>query len=114
MRSKITIFIAVFFLAQYSYAEEWYQGGNLQGSTLHKWAISSERNKLATASDWIVIVLGESQVRNMNTLKKKANVLVNCVDTLVPVISKSYDPRETKTTSTALLCIKQLEANSWR
>lgn len=111
---KLTIFLVLFVAAQYSHAEEWYQGGNLQSSTLDQWSAASERNKLATASDWIVIVLGDNQVRKMNVLKKKANILVNCVDTLTPVISKSYDLKESKTTTTALLCIKQLESNNWQ
>lgn len=114
MLKKFTLFLALFLVGQQSYAEEWYQGGNLHGSTLRQWSVASERNKLATESDWIVNVLGKNQVKNMNMLQKKANVLVNCVDTLIPVISKSYDPGEAKSNSTALLCITQLEKDGWQ
>lgn len=99
---------------QEKHREEWYQGGSLHASTLKEWSVASTKNKLATASDWIVIVLGEDQVRNMELLKLKSNILVNCVDTLIPVISESYDIAETETRSTALICITQLEANGWQ
>lgn len=84
--SRLIIFFGLFIALQDSYAEEWYQGGNLHGSTLSQWSTASEKNKLATSSDWIVVVLGENEVRNMILLKKKANILVN----LVSIYSLEY------------------------
>jgi hypothetical protein len=114
MINRRAIILALLVSTQPSFALEWYQGGDLHGSNLSEWSVASERNKLATSGDWIVIVLDEDQAKNMSAVKKKASVLSDCVDALIPIMSKSYDPKEAKTTSTALLCIRQLETNNWQ
>ena len=113
MKKSLLVLILLIF-AQQLYAKEWYQGGSLHGSNLSQWSAASNNNKLATASDWIVIVLGDNEVQNMALLKQKSSILVNCIDTLIPTISKSYKPEDTEIRATGLLCITQLHSNGWR
>lgn len=114
MSRSVAFFLVATWAVGHASADEWYQGGTLHGSTLEEWTLANEAEKLATSSDYIVSVLGEEQVLEPQALKSKAGDVVECVDTLVPVIGKSYDIRETKTNSVALLCINQFSENEWR
>ena len=80
---------------------EWYEGGNLHRATAAEWASASASNRLATAGDWSVAILGENRVQQMgmNGLRAYARQLVNCVSEAV-----SGGPRNQAVSEVAAAC----------
>ena len=66
-----------------SEAVEWYVGGNLHNATVGQWKVASERNKLATAADWLAATKWKEKLNSpedFNKMKVKAGILVNAVN----------------------------------
>lgn len=62
---------------------DWYSGGTLHRATASQWHSASSANRLATAADWSVRVLSESQIRQlgMRGWRNYAQELADCVST---------------------------------
>jgi hypothetical protein len=58
----------------------WYEGGTLHRASVNEWRRAEYRNKLATASDWIVAT---KNADNLEDAKYRAGELIICVDTTV-------------------------------
>lgn len=63
----------------------WYDGGTLHSVTVRTWSRSTPRNQLATASAWVIHLLGEPRVRQigMSGVRVRANGLVTCINTAI-------------------------------
>jgi len=63
----------------------WYDGGTLHSVTVRTWSRSTPRNQLATASTWVIHLLGEPRVRQigMSGVRVRANGLVICINTAI-------------------------------
>lgn len=92
-------------------AREWYQGGTLHQSTISQWASASSRDRLATAGDWAVNVLGVTEVRRIgkNGMLAKAASLVVCIDESIRGIDQTFG--NLKVTEFAAICAV---AMGWR
>ncbi|WP_143594736.1 hypothetical protein [Thioclava sp. DLFJ5-1] len=80
MRWLVAILVVTFFATPA--LAEWYEGGTLHNASLAQWKAGSYSDKLATAGDWSVTILGEAKVRKIgfSGVKVIANEIVNCVD----------------------------------
>jgi len=60
---------------------EWYEGGTLHRANAGQWQSASSANRLATAADWSVAILGQATVKSIgfSGLKNKAQQLSSCV-----------------------------------
>ncbi len=58
---------------------EWYSGGNLHRENLGSWSNSTNRNRLATSSDFAAHVL-KGRFSSMDELKVYAIDMKNCID----------------------------------
>lgn len=61
----------------------WFQGGTLHNATVGEWKSGTNRDKLATAADWLSSTIWKGKLRSMqdfDQLKVKAQRLVNAVD----------------------------------
>lgn len=80
----------------------WYAGGTLHSATVGEWRTADDRNKLATAADWVVRSMPEIKTTDIERMAKE---LVACVDEAAPAAS------ETSTvTDLAATCIILLKA----
>lgn len=61
---------------------EWYEGGTLHGSTYDEWKAGSDRDKLATAADWVAAIW-EPMPSNLTELRVLASEVLVCVDEVV-------------------------------
>lgn len=61
-------------------ATAWYAGGTLHKATLAEWAQATERNKLATAADWVTAGYNLTTVEEMAVY---APQLVDCLDAFI-------------------------------
>ena len=71
---------------------QWYTDGTLHKATVAQWTTATERNRLATASDWAATVLGEKRVVRLGSidrLKPYATDLKECIDIAAPAAPKS-------------------------
>jgi hypothetical protein len=61
---------------------EWYSGGTMHRATLAEWRTADPEDRLATAADWSVRILGENRVRQvgMAGIRPYAEQLVACVN----------------------------------
>jgi hypothetical protein len=61
---------------------DWYTGGTMHRATLGDWRTADPLDRLATAADWSVRILGEDRVRQvgMAGIRPYAEQLVACVD----------------------------------
>lgn len=63
--------------------ESWWQGGSLHSATIAEWKAASDRNKLATAADWLSATVWKGHLnspQDFDRLKVKAESLVAAVD----------------------------------
>ena len=96
-------------------AKEFYEGGTLHDSTLQQWSESDDSNKIATSADWITTVLGQDQVIKVySKLQFMSAMVVNCVDTLIPVVAESWDINTEKTASIGAMCITTFSNKDWK
>jgi len=69
-----------------SSSTQWFQGGNLHSATVAQWKNASYKNKLATASDWLVATRWKGHLTSpddFDRLKLKARMLVKAVDEVI-------------------------------
>lgn len=63
---------------------EWYEGGTLHRANGHAWVKGTEANRLATASDFAVAVVGERNVtrslKTFNEFRPYAAEMKACID----------------------------------
>ncbi len=64
---------------------KWYGNGNLHQSTIKEWKQSTEENRLATSSDWVLIASKTIKAKvkdsgNIDTVKPYAQELVKCIN----------------------------------
>jgi hypothetical protein len=71
--SPKTLSLILIFLFQLTwsvgYADEWYQGGNLQNANIRRWLKASDANRLATSADWFMTMTKASNKALLNELK---------------------------------------------
>jgi len=61
----------------------WYEGGRLARTRADDWIIASDRDKLATAADFVAVALGSDHIRasgGMDTIKPLAVQMVDCIE----------------------------------
>ncbi len=86
---KILLISVILGLSFNSFAEKWYNGGNLHSATAIEWSKAEYTNKLATAGDFISKMWLDKnfsdkvKIKNMDDAKVYADGLVKCVDTTI-------------------------------
>lgn len=82
--------------------QAWYEGGTLHRASIKEWRSAKYRNKLATASDWVVAT---EKVDNLEDAKDLAGELITCVDGSVAGLDADY----MKATEIAAACLVIME-----
>jgi hypothetical protein len=85
-------------------SRNWYEGGTLHDATVAEWLDAQEVNRLATASDWTVALIGREKtlaLGDMSIVKKLATGLMVCIDTTV---KGDVVPGDAKANEIAMMC----------
>jgi hypothetical protein len=83
VRNAAIIAVVAIGLCQTAHAEEkWYEGGTLHKKTVAEWSKASERDKLATAADFL------THAWNKNLLKDFIAKDIKTVDDLKPLATR--------------------------
>jgi hypothetical protein len=72
--------------SNYQSTKPWYVGGNLHNASTSQWKNATNKNKLATAGDWLTSTIWKGHLNTPNDfkrLKTKSQMLVNAVDQVV-------------------------------
>ena len=97
---------------------EWYTGGTLHKADGHAWVKASEKNRLATASDFAVIVIGQNKVAreldSFDDFRPYAGEMKACIDGMYNSAEERRPVMRAKSTaSIAALCASGVEG-LWR
>ncbi len=75
-------------------AKQWYESGNLHDADVSTWKTVSHQNKLATASDWILISPRiKAELKSSGSIdsnKVYAEELVACIDSSLEGVNVSF------------------------
>jgi hypothetical protein len=99
---KIAAFLVL--VSSVANAAEWYAGGTLHKANVAEWSGATPENKLATAADWTVSIIGtrKTQSMGMDQVRVLASSLVECVD--VSTKGVEQDVATTSVTELAAAC----------
>ncbi len=97
---------------------EWFEGGSLHKADGHTWVKASEKNRLATASDFAVIVIGQDKVTreldSFEDFRPYAGEMKACIDGMYNSAEERRPVMRAKSTaSIAALCASGVEG-LWR
>ena len=76
--------MAIMFVSAPGNTKEFYDGGTLHSATVAEWHNATPENRLATASDFTVAIIGEKKIKklgSMKAVKTLATDMVTCIDT---------------------------------
>lgn len=88
--------------------QHWYEGGTLHKATITQWKVATDRDKLATAADWLAATLWKEYLKSpkdFERMKVKAQMLVREIDKSIAV--KNIDHLEITEITTALLLMSK-------
>lgn len=110
MKKVFCILLFVLLSVNANAQKKWYQGGTLHSATLYEWKQSSERNKLATISDWIVVVFKNHKkpITSTNSIKEKAKEVRKCTNRRISKFRSITNLKVLKANEIAYKCMVDL------
>lgn len=93
---------------------QWYKGGTLHDVDGHTWVKASDKNRLATAADFAVIVIGQAEVDrkldSFDEFRPYASEMKACIDGMYNSAKERQPVMRAKSTATiAAYCASGVE-----